>query len=281
MSLTSLLHTEDVRRRFREEFEKPSMEETPDLIAPPLTDRPGHVGTAFDYLLRFHVRRLNPNLVHARQWVAESAVERLTGNQKEDAQLVIEQAKAARDAYVASGELTNKLLELILGLARLDLVVRTGGNVSLAEVDAVRDNDVNDLRHLHQIIPDQRFRVDNLSLLNPTFGKASALAGGADADLLIDETLIDVKTVREAKLTREMFNQLLGYYTLHIIGGIGDLEPKPKITQVGVYFSRFGHLHSLNLDSVVDRCTYPDFVEWFAKYCIQKQLQNGSDANGK
>ena len=82
-----------------------------------------------------------------------------------------------------------------------------------------------------------------------------------------------MKTVKEASFTRDTFNQLLGYYTLHVIGGVGDLDPKPEINRVGVYFSRHAHLHVLDLDAVIDRSTYPDFVEWFALRAMGQHLE--------
>jgi hypothetical protein len=73
MSLSSLLKSGDVRRWFGDAFPKPSMVATPDLLAPVQTDRPGHIGTAFDYLFRFTLRRLNPDTVQGKRWTAEVA----------------------------------------------------------------------------------------------------------------------------------------------------------------------------------------------------------------
>jgi hypothetical protein len=39
--------------------------------------------------------------------------------------------------------------------------------------------------------------------LNPDFGFASKLVGGADADIVLDSTLIDIKTVKAATLKPE------------------------------------------------------------------------------
>jgi hypothetical protein len=276
MSLTSLLEADEVRRRFREEFEKPDMEARPEREAPVVTDRPAHVGTAFDYLLRFHIRHLNPETARGRPWTAGAALRLLSGKQKEEAQKVIQRAKTARDDYVTSGEAPPGLIKAVLGLARLDVVVRTKGSVDISGVEAVAEGDVDDLQRLHEIIPSYCFGAEDHCVLNPTFGKASLLAGGADADLLIDDALIEIKTVKDATFERSMLDQLLGYYTLHVIAGVDGLDEKPKIQRIGVYFSRHAHLHLIDLDEIVDRSTYPDFVEWFAKYCMQRQARPGS-----
>lgn len=274
MSLTSLLQTSEVRQRFREEFEKPTMAASPDRVAPLISDRPAHIGTAFDYLLRFLLRRLNPDTIRDRRWVAEAAVQILPEADQDTAQDLIEGAKSERETFVESGTLRREVLDAVLHLAHLDVVVRTrsDGNEGLPNSDPSSEVDLDDLRKLYEVVPRDRLRADRLCFLNPTFGRASSLVGGADADLVLDETLIDVKTVRKASLTRDAFNQLLGYYTLHVIAGIGGLDPKPEITRIGVYFSRHAHLYTVDLDTVIDRSTYPDFVEWFARQAMGKRL---------
>lgn len=70
------LKRSDVRTRLRQEFPKPKLSKASELLAPPQSRRYGLIGTAFDYLLRFHIQRLNPKAVH-RLWIAEAAVSRL------------------------------------------------------------------------------------------------------------------------------------------------------------------------------------------------------------
>jgi hypothetical protein len=95
---------------------------------------------------------------------------------------------------------------------------------------------------------------------------------GADADALVDDVLIDIKTVKQASFTRKMFEQPLGDYTLPIIGGIGEKKPKPTIRQIGIYFSRHASLHVADVDEVINRSTYPDFVEWFATHALEHRF---------
>jgi hypothetical protein len=72
--------------------------------------------------------------------------------------------------------------------------------------------------------------------LNPRFAASGAL-GGADADLIADGTLVDVKTSKDAKIDRALVWQLLGYV-------LADLDDEHKIERVAVYFSRQGELRS-------------------------------------
>jgi hypothetical protein len=273
MSLTSILKQKEVQQRFRDAFPMPDVHVSADVVAPLQTDRPGHIGTAFDYLLRFTLRRINSSVVSSSRWTAEVALQLLQGAARQQAEEVIDRAASEVEAYAASGELSEDLLRSCLRLARLDVVVRTRGGYDISEMDAAQPGDLADLKQLHQVIPHRTFEANELCLLNPTFGKASALVRGADADLLIDDLLIDIKTVQKASFTRRMLNQLVGYYILHVIGGIGELDPKPSISRVGIYFARHGHLASFDLDEVIDRETFPDTVEWFARYGLAQRVK--------
>jgi len=281
MSLTSFLKNRDVKERFRQEFEMPKMRAERELIAPPLSNRYSLVGTAFDYLMRFYLKRLNPDAVTS-QWVAELVLAAPLSPLLQDviingkngkivrfreteltkkARWIIEQAKADYAEYLSSGQITDQLIESVLRLAQLDPIFRAG--VIDEDLGNVYEEDVDDLRKLISLVEPQFFKASRLCLLNPTFGEASRLVGGADADLVIDDAIIDIKTTKNLRLERDHFNQLIGYFVLHEIAGVGSLIPKPAITKVGIYFSRFGYLHTIDLGGVIHPETFPDFVEWF------------------
>jgi hypothetical protein len=69
-----------------------------------------------------------------------------------------------------------------------------------------------------------------------------------------------------------MFDQLLGDYTLPIIGGIGEKKPKPTIRRIESYVSRQAHLHVVDVDEAINRSTYPDFVEWLATHALEHRF---------
>jgi biotin operon repressor len=82
VSLTSFIRDNtDVRERFQQEFQKPKFSVKKDMVAPPLTTRYSLVGTAFDYLLRFLLQRVNSNTIDKGYWVAEKALELLADDQ--------------------------------------------------------------------------------------------------------------------------------------------------------------------------------------------------------
>ncbi|MGI0133516.1 MAG: hypothetical protein ACREBW_00965 [Candidatus Micrarchaeaceae archaeon] len=265
MSLTSFLDNADVRERFGQEFSKPKFLVSQELIAPPITKHYSTVGTAFDYLLRFVIRQLNSHAIDKGPWIADTAVGLLAHDPPlaEKGAKIVSSARRHLKEYLKTGQMSDALIESALLLATLDPIYRAG--IGHDMVGIVDKSDVLDLKAILSAVDDRTFTATSLCLLNPTFGEASKLVGGADADLAIDDTLIDIKTTKKLALDRTTFNQVLGYYILHCISGVGELNPKPTITKLALYFSRYGYLHVMQISEVINSTTFPAFVRWFQR----------------
>lgn len=275
MSLTTFLDNKAVRARFFQEFPKPRFNLKKEILAPPLTKHYGLVGTAFDYLMRFYIEHLNPRTITSK-WVAELSMERMrelklarfqgsiieiSASHLRKAEQFLSGAKAAYSNYLKSGKMNREVLRSALLLAQLDTYYRTG--IIDETFGMIDEADIADLQKLVSIINPELFRVKELCILNPTFGEASILVGGADADLLIDNALIDIKTTSRLELKRDDFNEIIGYYILYRIGGIDDAPFEPKIATLGIYKSRYGELHTIPVKAIIDEAKIPSFIAWF------------------
>lgn len=100
-------------------------------------------------------------------------------------------------------------------------------------------------------------------ILNPVFGKGSDLVGGADADLIIDDTLIEIKTYKDLRLDRNWTNQLIGYYILNEIGKIDGIKEKIKINYFGIYYGRYGILYKFDVKPLFENVDFKKFIKWF------------------
>ena len=159
-----------------------------------------------------------------------------------------------------TGVLTVGLLGASFGLAQLDAFYRTGTARALVDM---REDDAMDLRGLLGVAW-RRFPVPLRSCyLNPDFGEASALVGGADADLIVDGALIDVKTTRNLSFGQEMYNQIVGYYVLSRLGGVNGRDGA-NLSAVGVYFARYGILHTV-ITAGIKKATDGAFTEAFER----------------
>ncbi|KKM63865.1 hypothetical protein LCGC14_1507190 [marine sediment metagenome] len=258
-----------------------------DILAPLLTTNSSLVGIAFDYLLRFYLKYLNPQAI-TRRWVAETSLEELKeivemkkSNITENERLALPlwkdwqtkgtvEIKLAKERYthfLETGQVTDDLIKSTLYLSNLEVIFRAGYIVD--DIEFIDDEDVEDLRKLISLADLEFFKANKVCILNPTFGEGSKLVGGADADLVVDDMLIDIKTVKKLTFSREYLDQLIGYYTLYKIGGIDGMSNQNEIKKLGVYFSRYRYLYWYDIDDIFDNNRIPDFVEWFKTRAIE------------
>lgn len=284
MSLTSILSYNNKEfKEFRDllniSFPTPAFNGKDLIKAKPETKNYMLIGKAFDYLLRFNLEKKYSNKVFGREWVADQALAyfsyesrtlivsteeieydeylRLVEEKKKKSELVHKKFNYAKNLYrrFIESELKDntKLVELTLFLGRLDDVIRIGpfqlDKINFPPEDKL---DIDDLKRLENICDLELFKPKNKIVLNPTFGNGSKLVGGADADIIIDETLIDIKVTKELRLTRPYFNQILGYYLLYLIGGV-DQNKDVEIKNLGIYFARHNVLWTVGIGDIGEK----------------------------
>lgn len=137
-------------------------------------------------------------------------------------------------------------------LARAGLQIstplRTGRTLqSVEEILAIPDEAcVNDMCRLSYAFFNEwkNFIEESESIaLNPTF-TGSGLVGGADADLIVNGCLWEIKSTIKPELKKEWLYQIVGYALL-------DFENEHKINELGFYFARQGVLIKWNLSAIV------------------------------
>ena len=291
MSLTSLLKKKEYKDAFAKRFTVPACPLVGEMLAPPKTKHYSMIGTAFDYLLRFHVKQANPG-AESRRWVAEAGLDELRllsggyGRRLSDGKVVKadlnDSPKGLAVPVDADGNMVHRELGLTRAEERYAKVVAdyerflNDGNVDrnlmrgalfLAQLDPIfrahyvkssdaEEEDVDDLVNLLEVAKKiDAFTRGQKCALNPAFGTASNMVGGADADFILGDTLIDIKTTKFLKLKQEMWSQVVGYYLLDLING-----NEYDIKNIGIYFSRHGVLKTFPVDVLGD---VGDFMDWF------------------
>lgn len=166
------------------------------------------------------------------------------------------------------GILTDSLIKSALFLARLGINYRVG----IIDQNLGNENEMNikDIRQLMAVLKDEYFQVDNHCIINPTFGDGSQLVQGADGDLIIDDTLIDIKVTKNLAVERIHLNQTIGYYIFSLIGGVNDDKDFKPIKNIGLYFARHGVLWKISLSVLADEKTILEFKDWFIDYADKK-----------
>ena len=140
-------------------------------------------------------------------------------------------------------------------LALLEEAIRTGNMDS--DLATGRYNDANallaiaephwidDLRELSWKFYDEYNHLTARPfVLNPTF-EGSGDVGGADADLIVDGSLIEMKCTIKKQIQPDSLRQILGYVLL-------DYSDKYQITGIGIYMARQGLLFQWDLEEALE-----------------------------
>ena len=291
MSLTSILSDRDnqeLRDKLKTEFLRPAFNLKTEIRAQPLTKNWGIVGTAFDYLMRFYLQHHNKDtFIQRDRWVADHAYKSLTKQFSTTKQTEIrtgfyrdkvfktknllkiindqyEQTKNNYSKFITSGQLTDELVSNTIFLAKLDAYVRAG--IIDQNFDNHNSDDIKDIHSIISLVDRKNFTAKEKCYFNPTFGEGSMLVGGADADLIIDNTLIDIKATKHLKLERDHLNQVLGYYVLSLIGGVNNKPKDRPIENLGIYFARHGELWTIPVLQFGDKRKFEEFKKWFISF---------------
>src|SRR5258706_10356410 len=162
MSLTTLLLNRDVTDKFAYEFFYLKFIFRKIPLAPPLTNHYSLLGTAFDYLLRFYIKRLNPHAIEQDLWIAECAFINMRPGEiaYKKADKILKEAKINYAKYLETGELTEELLESCLKLAQLDPFFRAHAEPSWAlQLGAIDALDIKDLKQLISLVEPAIFKA--------------------------------------------------------------------------------------------------------------------------
>lgn len=235
------------------------------------------VGTAFDYLARFClVRELrgSPIKVHQRKWVAEDGIVRIGVMKYADRDFVsndnseywwqaFNEAQAEVKRYVNGASNIQRVAALAQVLGQLDFMFRSPQGFDPDFRPRVEISDEL-IRLLELFDPLSRLSPQHHCLLNPEFASSSKV-GGADADLVIDNRLIDLKVSVDPSVGIDHLLQLAGYAVLQAMGGISypDYEHKDSFQKVELYFARQGMLGQWHIDELFPGDGFKHFREVF------------------
>src|ERR1017187_1434228 len=289
MSLTSFIGMKDVNDKIKCLRPRGSRKIGVPLRIESRSDRYSMVGTAFDYLLRFEIQRRAPYAA-VRDWVAETAANRIFrddghvsggldlfhGADPKDylppeeiskrAKHIVEKAKAAVTAFCKSkspdNTMRNDLAAYAICLANLDVIVRAG--VLDPHFECADPEDVEDLLEMLSIVPFGDLLDKKSIILNPAFGDASLLVGGADADLVSGDLLLDFKVTKKDSMEPKTLDQLLGYFLLWRKERLSN-PALQEIGRVGLLFARHGYLWTFDVKEWTEHPEFPEIEQWFFK----------------
>ena len=268
MSLTQIVEESNSKKFLKEYLNKPKMETIVNSVEP-TSNRYSRIGVAFDYAFRLGLKHRFGEKTNSRSGlVAEASVHIVVKEMyPEYYQRFSTKLENAifwmENSEIDASEEGKLAAKAAFELADLEPIFRTKMIFPFPEIT---EAEVEELIALYGLIDFEIFENSEKIFLNPVFGDGSRKVGGADADIIVDDMMIDIKTTKHPKFTPEMLRQIVGYSLLANKFGVnyenGDCVPH-KIRKMAVYFSRAGKFFIMNLDDCVqpkEQQTVLDFI---------------------
>ena len=230
-SLSNFLSQQNTLEIINANFHSPIKKSGAKLLVEPTKGKGidfGAIGTAYDYWIRCEIKRNSPDILSTflgyRYCLKNYARKKIVLNALNSHVVAFTQ--------FFTGALTRRdsLLAACLFLAKFETEYRSGYAVDSLEVS--RDN-VEELSRIVDATELDRFKKEHI-VLNPSFSViGSRLLIKADADIIVDGVIIDLKS--GSKLTMKgNLRQLIGYWILN------NLRDEPlEIRRLAVYYPRF------------------------------------------
>lgn len=270
MSLSGIINTAEARSYLKEKIHNPGIDPEPETLVPPRAESPPRVGTAFDYALRAGLEARFEAVT--RRPIAEVGLSMLRilnrGKQKKgdlgNVEERVERATRLLTELGTGSELPVATASACYYLAGMDVVYRAGQTDQVGR--EATEHEVHELQDLYEIVPWKEFKPEKRLYLNPTFGEASSAVGGADADVVIDNTIVELKTIKRQRPRIRMFRQLAGYALFAQRYGLNREGIGITVNHVAIYFSRAGVLRRWRLSEVIEEGAEDEVIDYFINF---------------
>ena len=174
----------------------------------------------------------------------------------------VAEARERYEQYLASGVADTEFFRSIQNIAKLDLVRRAGK--LFHDIERSDDHVTEDLQNLFALLDESKFLGHKHCILNPDFNGAVPAISFADADVMFDDLIFEIKTTEKNSLAKGFFHQLIGYFILLNVDEKQRYNEVVEVQEIGIYFSRYAEFITFPLrDLIDDQCI--DLLSEFVK----------------
>lgn len=144
----------------------------------------------------------------------------------------------------------DEIFIIAIKLSKLEQFYRSG---KLARnFDYISDKDINDLKALIKIFDRNKLDAERYCLCGPYFASKGIHVSGFDMDLVLDNTIVDIKTTSSRPLIKSHVYQLVIYYLLSKVFGIEGYPVKQRIERIAIYYVRYDYMWSSDIKDLLD-----------------------------
>lgn len=279
MNLKKFLETPKVRDLIDKNTKMPKYKIETEMKAEPLTKNYSLVGLAFDYFICYYLKEKHFREIHDPTWKAEKICNTIAQgklnfsnhklfeiptkfmlnrrtplkDEKKIKQLVklLNSAQNSYHKYIKTGILSEETLKSCFYLAKIETSLNSEYD---SELDLIEQKDIEDLKNLINAMTHESFYFkDHCNIKLPL--SATFHPNLTEADLLLDDTIIDIKVTKTPNLTKAIFRQLVVYFILYNFNYATKftLEKQVKsfdVNKMGVYFARHGLLYKFDAEDI-------------------------------
>lgn len=260
MSVTTLLKDPEVRNFVSGLVTVPKVDKYPVVQVPMGTTDPGRMGSAIDYGIRMWLEARHGGKV-TNPWVAEMGKDsgKLSAIDKSIVQKFLNETHLY---FKTVSKVDSEFAERCWALAGLDVLYRVGIRpVNLIDLPTMEE--VNEIKMMMKGVFDNFPKPKKYCLLNPTFGTASLMVNGADADVIQDDTIIEIKTTKKQRPYLSDYLYQLAFYAaladLSVVDGLKKVTPMKKL---GIYFSRHFLYLEWELSELISKENMGKLQDW-------------------
>jgi len=162
----------------------------------------------------------------------------------------VAEARERYEQYLASGVADTEFFRSIQHIAKLDLVWRAGK--LFHDIESSDDQVTEDLQNLLVLLDESKFSNHKHCILNPDLSGAVPAIRNADADVMFDDSIIEIKTTAKNSLAKAVFHQLIGYFILLNVDEKQRYNKVVEVQEIGIYFSRYAEFITFPLRDLID-----------------------------
>lgn len=279
IGLTDFIKIDEVRREIDTTYPNPSNDVDGELQIANHGYSHRLIGEAFEFLCRLWIHhQCNVVIEPWRRWGQNRFEEGETPeillaaeNVDEDE---LERVSRQAEQFIETGLNTDRAVNAALLDAGWRQVEEEHSGLHL---DMFEDDLVTEMRALFEQLRAQDWPCGEVAYHSPDFGRHSHILEG-EGDFIVDDLLVDIKTTEDGTFTPAHWRQLLSYYILNDIQRVlyeeterGSQEKYPAVTELGIYFARYGELQTVTINDVIDdRAEYERFRAWFVNRAIEE-----------
>jgi len=261
------------------------------MISPPISQAQTIIIGATRYMIQFILQNLYPKrIVQANYWFLQNRyqISRALPNSEEYIQMIENTRRQLMQTNLLDKSQTVQRMLTSTAYATWTIAVMQRAMQNSRTSDwlvPATPNDVEDIINIAQHINYGKFKRYRKIYINPSFAAVNLLTepdANSEVDLILDDTLVSIRTTSSSVILKEYFYYLWAYFTIlyilkhNILESYPtdiqpiDLDLLPNINNLAVWWTRYDYMLVIPVNILLFNVqnsklfnSFDAFVDWF------------------